>query len=153
MGRTYGEIAGESRRSPTRRSVVLQPGRRDAGGYRSYAGMFISSIAQAGRFAGFVPRQADRSRHTHDRLLTRRHPARDRVSVPAKEGSLGPVSIWETATGRRLATFPGRPEELGNLVFTPDGRSLLICEPVGRSSVAAGAGRRRQGPAAGRPQG
>jgi eukaryotic-like serine/threonine-protein kinase len=43
-----------------------------------------------------------------------------------------PVSIWETATGRRLATFSGRTEEVRKLEFTPDGRSLLI---AGRSGV------------------
>jgi eukaryotic-like serine/threonine-protein kinase len=48
-----------------------------------------------------------------------------------KGGGPGPVSIWETATGRRLATFPGRPEQVGKLAFTPDGRSLLISSSSG----------------------
>jgi eukaryotic-like serine/threonine-protein kinase len=43
-----------------------------------------------------------------------------------KEGAPDPISIWETATGRHLASFPGRSELLENLLFTPDGRSLLI---------------------------
>jgi WD40 repeat protein len=42
-----------------------------------------------------------------------------------------PVSIWETATGRRLATFSGRIEEVRKLEFTPDGRSLLISSRSG----------------------
>ena len=41
------------------------------------------------------------------------------------------VSIWETATGRRLATFLGRTEELRQLIFTPDGKSLLIASRSG----------------------
>jgi WD40 repeat protein/serine/threonine protein kinase len=42
-----------------------------------------------------------------------------------------PVSIWDVATLRRLATFPGRPEELGPLAFTPDSRALLISSKTG----------------------
>ena len=42
-----------------------------------------------------------------------------------------PVSIWDTATGRRLATFPGRSEVLRNLIFTADGQSLLISSQSG----------------------
>ena len=37
-----------------------------------------------------------------------------------------PVSIWDIATARQLATFPGRAEEVGKLAFLPDGRSLII---------------------------
>jgi eukaryotic-like serine/threonine-protein kinase len=53
------------------------------------------------------------------------------ISGRSKEGDRERVSIRETATGRRLATFPGRAEELGNLIFTPDGRSLLISSRLG----------------------
>jgi WD40 repeat protein/tRNA A-37 threonylcarbamoyl transferase component Bud32 len=49
----------------------------------------------------------------------------------AKGRDPDPVSIWDTATGRRLATFPGRSEVLWNLIFTPDGRSLLISSQSG----------------------
>ncbi len=43
-----------------------------------------------------------------------------------KGGSPDPVSIWDTARGQRLGTFPGRSEVLGNALFSPDGRSLLV---------------------------
>ncbi len=43
-----------------------------------------------------------------------------------RAGAPDPVLIWEIATGRHLASFPGRAEAVGSLVFTPDGRSLLI---------------------------
>jgi eukaryotic-like serine/threonine-protein kinase len=41
------------------------------------------------------------------------------------------VSIWATATAQRLATFPGRPEVVGDPIFTPDGQSLLISSRSG----------------------
>jgi eukaryotic-like serine/threonine-protein kinase len=44
----------------------------------------------------------------------------------ANVGGQDPVSIWEAATGRRLADFRGRSEVLGSLSFTPDSRALLI---------------------------
>ncbi len=46
-------------------------------------------------------------------------------------GGPGPVVVWETVSGKRLATFPGRPEQVGKLEFTPDGRSLLIASRSG----------------------
>jgi WD40 repeat protein/serine/threonine protein kinase len=46
-------------------------------------------------------------------------------------GGPGPVVVWETASGRKVATFPGRPEQVGKLEFTPDGRSLLIASRSG----------------------
>jgi len=48
-----------------------------------------------------------------------------------KGGGPVPVSIWEAATGRKLATFSGRIEEVRKLAFTPDGRSLLISSRSG----------------------
>src|SRR5262249_31862896 len=48
------------------------------------------------------------------------------VSGRSQAGDPAPFSIWEMATGRRLATFPGRAEDLRSLIFAPDGRSLLI---------------------------
>ncbi len=54
------------------------------------------------------------------------------MSERSREGDPAQISIWETATGRPLAKFPGRAEALRNLIFTPDGRSLLISS---RSSV------------------
>jgi WD40 repeat protein/serine/threonine protein kinase len=43
----------------------------------------------------------------------------------------GPVVVWETSSGRRVGTFPGRPEQVGKLEFTPDGRSVLIASRTG----------------------
>jgi eukaryotic-like serine/threonine-protein kinase len=48
------------------------------------------------------------------------------MSGRSRQGDPTRVSISETATGRLLATFPGRAEELRNLIFGADGRSLLI---------------------------
>ena len=54
----------------------------------------------------------------------------------SNDSDSGPVSVWEIASGRRLATFRRRSEDLGKPVFSPDGRSLLI-------SSASGVRRRR----------
>ena len=45
-------------------------------------------------------------------------------------GAPDPVSIWDTATGQHLASFPGRSEILESVVFTADNRSLLISSTV-----------------------
>jgi WD40 repeat protein len=47
------------------------------------------------------------------------------------DGRPGPVVVWETSSGRKVATFPGLPEQVGKLEFTPDGRSLLIASRSG----------------------
>jgi WD40 repeat protein len=47
------------------------------------------------------------------------------------DGDPAPVSVWEIATGRRLAIFRGRAEHLGKSVFDPDGQSLLISSASG----------------------
>jgi eukaryotic-like serine/threonine-protein kinase len=77
------------------------------------------------------PEDVDRARHT----LIAFSPDGSRLATSVfgtgKGGGPGPVSIWETATGRRLATFPGRPEQVERPVFTPDGRSLLIPSRTG----------------------
>lgn len=36
----------------------------------------------------------------------------------------GPIRVWETATGRHIATLPGHPEETSAVAFSPDGRTL-----------------------------
>lgn len=36
----------------------------------------------------------------------------------------GPIRIWETASGRLVATLPGHPEETSAVAFSPDGRTL-----------------------------
>jgi WD40 repeat protein len=48
------------------------------------------------------------------------------LSSRPEEGGLLPVSVWDPAAGRTVSTFPGRGEEQRGLLFTPDGRSLLI---------------------------
>jgi eukaryotic-like serine/threonine-protein kinase len=77
------------------------------------------------------PEDVDRGRHTSvvfspdgARLVTS-------VYVPGNAGGLGPVSIWEVATGRKMGTFPGRLEGVGRPQFTPDGRSVLISSRTG----------------------
>jgi WD40 repeat protein len=59
------------------------------------------------------------------------------------------VSIWEVATGRRLATFPGRLEHVGKPQFTPDGRSLLLASRTGvrKWRLESGEGNNDQQPA------
>jgi WD40 repeat protein/serine/threonine protein kinase len=34
------------------------------------------------------------------------------------------VSLWQVETGRLLCTFPGSPDEIGSMAFSPDGRWL-----------------------------
>ena len=53
------------------------------------------------------------------------------VSRPLNDRDPGPLSIWETATGRRLANFPGPSDELRHVVFTPEGHSLLVSSQFG----------------------
>jgi eukaryotic-like serine/threonine-protein kinase len=54
------------------------------------------------------------------------------LSSRPEEGDPSPVSLWDPATGRMLSTLPGRGEEPQSVLFTPDGRSLLVSS---RSSV------------------
>jgi WD40 repeat protein len=51
--------------------------------------------------------------------------------IRSEEGNPSPIALWDTATGRRLSTFPGRGEVPGRLFFTPDGRSLVISSRSG----------------------
>jgi WD40 repeat protein/serine/threonine protein kinase len=53
------------------------------------------------------------------------------LARPLNERDPDPLSIWETATGRRLANFPGPSDDLRHVVFTPDGHSLLISSQFG----------------------
>jgi WD40 repeat protein/tRNA A-37 threonylcarbamoyl transferase component Bud32 len=78
------------------------------------------------------PEDVDRARHTRVAFSPDGGRLATSVFGTGKGGGPGPVSIWETATGRRLATFPGRPEQVERPVFAPDGRSLLI---PGRTGV------------------
>jgi WD40 repeat protein len=41
-------------------------------------------------------------------------------------GDSSAVSLWDPAAGRVLSKFPGRGEKPENLLFTPDGKSLMI---------------------------
>ncbi len=77
------------------------------------------------------PEDVDRTRHTHVSFSPEGSRLATSVDVPGNTGGLGPISIWEVATGGRLATFPGRLEQVGRPQFTPDGRSLLICSRTG----------------------
>ncbi len=44
------------------------------------------------------------------------------------QGGGGPVTLWDVATGHRLATFPGRPGTYDVPAFTTDGQSVLLFE-------------------------
>ncbi|QEH31644.1 Serine/threonine-protein kinase PknB [Aquisphaera giovannonii] len=48
------------------------------------------------------------------------------VSEWAVPGGATPVTVWEVATGRRIAEYPGRRDRATRLLFAADGRSLLI---------------------------
>ena len=48
-----------------------------------------------------------------------------------KEGGPPPLSIWDVASGERLASFRGRPEDLEKPIFDADGQSLLISSSSG----------------------
>ncbi len=41
-------------------------------------------------------------------------------------GEHGPVTIWDSATGRHLATYPGRPLGESHILFDPWGESLFV---------------------------
>ncbi len=41
-------------------------------------------------------------------------------------GDHGPVTIWESATARHLATYPGRPLGGSHILFAPGGESLFV---------------------------
>src|SRR5262249_34820658 len=41
-------------------------------------------------------------------------------------GDPEPVTIWESATGRHLATYPGRPLGSYQILFAPGGESVLL---------------------------
>ncbi len=53
------------------------------------------------------------------------------ISVRAIGSGTGSVSIWDTAAGRRLANFPGRPDAPDRPEFTRDGQLLLIASRSG----------------------
>jgi WD40 repeat protein/serine/threonine protein kinase len=75
------------------------------------------------------PADPHRTRHFAFSLDGRR--LASALSGSSKNNDSGPVSVWEVASGRRLATFRGRSEDLGKPVFSPDGRSLLISSASG----------------------
>ncbi len=153
MGRTYGQTARESRRSSARLPACTSA--PTARRWRpSIASEDVHLIECAtGAIHRIVSGQADHPRQTTIAFSPDSTRLATAVAGRAKGGDPDPVSIWETATGRRLATFPGRSEELENLHLYARRSIVADIEQVGRSSVAAGAGRRRQGPAACRSQG
>jgi WD40 repeat protein len=51
--------------------------------------------------------------------------SRDGKTVAAS-GSQRSATLWDTASGRRLAEFPGGRGRVGNLIFTADGESLIV---------------------------
>jgi WD40 repeat protein len=49
----------------------------------------------------------------------------------ASSGWSSPVTLWSVADGQRLAEYPGRSDQVRDLAFAPDGRSLfLACGPT-----------------------
>jgi len=77
------------------------------------------------------PEDVDRSRYTDVAFSPDSARLATSCFGTAERGGPGPISIWESATGRRLATFPGRVEQVGRPEFTLDGRSLLIPSRTG----------------------
>jgi WD40 repeat protein len=75
------------------------------------------------------PEGSDRSRHLKVRFSPDSTKFAVGVFVPGS--GIGSVSVWETASGRRLANFPGRPDQVGRPDFTPDSRSLLVFSRTG----------------------
>ena len=45
----------------------------------------------------------------------------------------GTVRLWDAATGQPRLTFTGHTDEIGGLVFTPDGQTVLSGGPTARS--------------------
>jgi WD40 repeat protein/serine/threonine protein kinase len=48
------------------------------------------------------------------------------LSVDGQPGGAGPLGVWEVASGRQLAIYPGNREHSEGYIFTPDGRSVLL---------------------------
>ena len=43
----------------------------------------------------------------------------------------GEINIWDPATGQCVLTFPGHPEKVTDLDFSPDGKRLASAGPDG----------------------
>ncbi|WP_165067749.1 protein kinase domain-containing protein [Paludisphaera rhizosphaerae] len=68
----------------------------------------------------------------YQRALAFFSPDASKVAVTPLDGrnEPGPVTVWESATGRHLATYPGQARVLSE-VFSPDGESLFLkCDDV-----------------------
>jgi eukaryotic-like serine/threonine-protein kinase len=83
-----------------------------------------------GAIRRICPENVDRSRYTNVAFSPDSAQLATSVYVPGT--ATGTVSIWRTSTGKRMATFPGRAEQVGKPEFTADSRSLLI---MGKSGV------------------
>ena len=77
------------------------------------------------------PEDVDRVRYTHVAFSPDSVRLATNCYGTGERGGPGPIAIWDTKIGRRLATFPGRTEQVGKPEFTSDGRSLLIPSRTG----------------------
>lgn len=78
------------------------------------------------------PEDRERPRYVHVAFSSDGSRMATSVFGNGPDGGPGPVAMWETANGTRIATFPGRREQVGKLEFAADDRALLI---VSRSGV------------------
>jgi WD40 repeat protein len=62
-----------------------------------------------------------------------------RVAIQASENvKHAPVVVWETKTGKKLASLPGRGAQCKVLTFRPDGKRLLLWSVVSKDVFAFG---------------
>jgi eukaryotic-like serine/threonine-protein kinase len=128
-GRTGKRLAGHPT-PPHIYRLSISPGGATLAAIDNRQAVFLIDRA-SGAVLSIVPGIVDGHRNTRmafspdgSRLATL-STGRSQESEPSR------CSVWEAATGRRLAMFPGRAEELRNLIFAPDGRSLLISSDTG----------------------
>ncbi len=73
----------------------------------------------------FQPKGLDRDMASIDATLSR-DGRRFAYSTRGNPGGQSPIRVVEVATGKELATYPGRPLRYCGIEFHPDGRSLVI---------------------------
>ena len=114
VGRANGQTARQTCRAERVAALVLQPRLREAGGHRSQRGHVHLIDRAYWRDSTRSPREMSLvTPYTRIAFSPDSTGSRPLLSGLSKGGAPDPVSIWETATGRHLASFPGRSESVG----------------------------------------
>jgi WD40 repeat protein len=83
------------------------------------------------------------------------HPDGKRLAaaLTGKDGAPAVVRVWDTTTGEVVFTVPARAEPVRDMVFSPDGASLVLVEDEAVTTRDATSGALRQSLAVGGPAG